>query len=164
MKYQKFIIAGFIAFILTVVSSCQSDKSTIGGYFDLDTDLKIEFRMEADINPDETGLASPLFIRMYELKAEKIIKKSDFIDIFERDREVLGADLVDMHKLKPFKPGEDRSEQFVLNQKTKYVGLYAEFLDFKESKYKLIIPVVTNNVFKNSATIRVSGNEMELTE
>ena len=164
MKYQKFIFAGFIAFVLTIVTSCQSDKSTIGGYFDLDTDLKIEFRVEADINPDEAGLASPLFIRMYELKAEKIIKKADFIDIFERDMEVLGADLVDMHKLKPFKPGEDRSEQFVLNQKTKYVGLYAEFLDFKESKYKLIIPVVTNNVFKNSATIRVSGNEMELIE
>jgi hypothetical protein len=38
--------------------------------------------------------------------------------------------------------------------------LYAEFLEFKDSKYKLIIPVVANNVFRNSVVIRVSGNEL----
>ena len=161
MKYQNIIIAGFVVLVFTLVSSCQSDKSTIGGYFNLDTDLKIEFHVEADLNPDETGVASPLFIRMYELKSEKIIKKADFIDIFERDKEILGADLVDMHKLKPFQPGESRSELFVLGKKTKFVGLYAEFLDFKESKYKIVIPVVVNNVFKNSATISISGNKLE---
>jgi type VI secretion system protein VasD len=164
MKFQQAIIIGIVTIVLTLVSSCQSDKSTIGGYLNLDTDLKIQFLVEADINPDETGLASPLFIRMYELKAEKIMKKADFIDIFEGDKEVLGADLVDMHKLKPFKPGESRSELFVLNKNTRFVGLYAEFLEFKESKFKLVIPVVTNNVFKNSATVNVSGNELILIE
>lgn len=162
MKFQQTIIIGIAAVVLTLVSSCQSDKSAIGGYFNLDTDLKIEFLVEADINPDESGIASPLFIRMYELKAEKIMEKADFIDIFERDKEVLGADLVDMHKLKHFKPGESRSELFVLNKNTKFVGLYAEFLDFKESRFKLVIPVVTNNVFKNSATVSVTGNELNL--
>jgi type VI secretion system protein VasD len=162
MKFQQAIIIGFVATILSVVSSCQSDKSTVGGFLDLDTDLKIEFLVEADINPDESGVASPLFVRMYELKAEKIMKKADFIDIFERDKEVLGADLVGMHKLKPFRPGESRSELFVLNKNTKFVGLYAEFLDFKESSFKLVIPVVTNNVFKNSATVSVTGNELNL--
>ena len=160
MKYQQIISVVFAVCALAAVVSCQSDKSTIGGYLGLDTDLKIEFLVEADINPDEMGVASPLFIRMYELKAEKIIKKADFIDIFERDKEILGADLVAMHQLKPFIPGEARSELFVLNKNTKFVGLYAEFLDFKESKYKLVIPVVTNNVFKNTATIRVTGNEL----
>lgn len=164
MKYKNIIIAGLAAFVLTILASCQSDKSAIGNFFDLDTDLKIEFLVEADINPDDTGLASPLFIRVYELNADKIIKKADFIDLFERDKEVLGADMVDMHKLKPFKPGESRSELFVLDKRTKFVALYAEFLAFKVSKYKLVIPVVTNNVFKNSATIRVTGNELKIIE
>lgn len=164
MKYRQIIILALAAFVLSLASSCQSNKSTIGGYLNLDTDLKIDFLIEADTNPDEAGLASPLFIRMYELKSEKIIKKADFIDIYERDKEVLGADLVDMHVLKHFEPGKTRSEVFVLNKKTKYVGLYAEFLEFKESKFKLVFPVVTNNVFRNSVTIRVTGNELRLIE
>ena len=64
------------------------------------------------------------------------------------------------HKLKLIKPGENRIDQFVLEPETKFVGLYAEFLNFKTAKYKVIIPVVVNNVFKNSVAIRISGNEL----
>ena len=151
-----------LSIVLILLSSCQSDKSTVGGYFDLDTDLKISFEVAADINPDGLGLASPLFIRFYELKAKKIISKADFIDLYERVKEVLGADLVISRKLKRFKPGESREEYFVLDKSTKYIALYAEFLDFKESKFRLVIPVVTNNVFRNTAVINVTGNTLAL--
>jgi len=157
--YQMYKLA-FIAAILTVLTACQSMNATVGGYLDLDTDLKIEFKVDADINPDELGKASPLFIRMYELTSNKMMKKADFIEIYERDKEVLGADMVTVHKLKHLKPGESRTEHFVLDKKTNYVALYAEFLEFKESKFKLIIPVVANNVIRNSVVIRVSGNEL----
>lgn len=149
--------------LLTVLVGCQSDKSLVGGYFNLDTDLKMEFIVEAGINPDEQGVGSPLFLRMYQLKSTSMIEKADFIDLYEQDKKTLGADLVgEVQRLNRFKPGENRIEQFVLDQKTKYVALYAEFLDFKDSQFKLVIPVVTNNVFKNSAVIRISGNEILL--
>ena len=151
-----------LSIALILLASCQSDKSTVGGYFDLDTDLKISFEVAADINPDELGSASPLFIRFYEIKAKKIMSKADFIDLYERDKEVLGADLVTSRKLKRFKPGESREEHFVLDKNTKYIALYAEFLDFKESDFSLVIPVVTNNVFRNKAVIKVTGNTLVL--
>ena len=96
------------------------------------------------------------------MKAKKIINKADFIDLYERDKEVLGADLVTSRKLKRFKPGESREEHFVLDKGTKYIALYAEFLDFKESGFRLVIPVVTNNVFRNTAIINVTGNTLIL--
>ena len=142
------------------LSACQSMNAAVGGYLGLDTDLQIEFIIDSDINPDELDVASPLFIRMYELKATKMMKRADFIELYERDKKVLGADMVAVHKLKHFKPGENRAEHFVLNKDTNYVALYGEFLEFKDSKYKLIIPVVANNVFRNSVVIRVSGNEL----
>jgi len=101
---------------------------------------------------------------MYELASDKMMKKADFIEIYERDKEVLGADMVAVHKLKRLKPGESRTEHFVLDKKTNYVALYAEFLEFKDSKYKLIIPVVANNVIRNKAVIRVSGNDLVFDE
>lgn len=158
-RYSTFLSA--LALLLSL-AACQSDKSTLGGFFDLDTDVKIQFIVDADINPDEQGTASPLFMRMYELKTQKTMKKADFIDLYEKDKKVLGADMVTKHKLKRFTPGEQRTEKFVLNKDTQYVALYAEFLNFSDSKYKLVFPVVVNNVFRNSYTIRVSGNELLL--
>lgn len=161
--FRIFKLAGIAILMITLIA-CQSMNSSVGGYFGLDTDLQIDFVVDADINPDELGKASPLFIRMYELSSKKMMKKADFIEIYERDKDVLGADLVAVHKLKRLKPGESRTEHFVLDKKTNFVALYAEFLEFKEAKYKIIIPVVANNVFRNSVTIRVSGNDLVFNE
>ena len=160
MNLQQIFSLAFVAIFLSVLTACQAVNSSVGGYFDLDTDIRIELLVDADINPDELGVASPLFIRLYELSSNKMMRRADFIEIYERDKEVLGADMIAVHKLKRLKPGENRTEHFVLDKKTNYVALYAEFLQFKESKYKLIIPVVSNNVFRDSVVIRVSGNEL----
>ena len=160
MNLQQIFSLAFVAIFLSVLTACQAVNSSVGGYFDLDTDIRIELLVDADINPDELGIASPLFIRLYELSSNKMMRRADFIEIYERDKEVLGADMIAVHKLKRLKPGENRTEHFVLDKKTNYVALYAEFLQFKESKYKLIIPVVANNVFRDSVVIRVSGNEL----
>jgi len=158
MKWFKLFKWVFFFSVLSSLTACQSTNSALGKPLGLDTDLLIDFKVDADINPDEQGRASPLFIRMYQLKAKKMMKKADFIELYERDKEMLGADLISSHKLKRFKPGESRAELFVLDKKTHYVALYAEFFNFRESRYKLIIPVVANNVFRDSVTIRVTGN------
>lgn len=146
------------------LAACASgNKSVVGGYLGLDTDVSIRFLVDSDSNPDEFGVGSPLFVRMYELKNQKMMQKADFIDLYEQDVKTIGADLVgEVHRLKHFKPGEDRLEKFVLDKETKYIALYAEFLQFKDSKFKLVIPVVANNVFINTAIIRISGNQMLL--
>ncbi len=160
MQQIRIIKATLIVLFFFSLTACQSMNGAVGSYFDFDTDLQIDYEIDSDSNPDELGKASPLHIRMYELKSNKMMKKADFIEIYERDKEVLGADMLAVHKIKHFKPGEKRSEHFVLSKGTRYVALYAEFLEFKDAKYKLIIPVVANNVVQNTVAIRVSGNEL----
>ena len=150
--------------ILPGLSSCTAINSGVGGYFGFDTDLKLTFKVDADINPDERKKPSPLFIRMYELKSTKMFNNSDFIDIYERDKEVLGADLIAKQKLKRLKPGEGREDSFVLDEKTAYVALYAEFLQYKDSIYRVVIPVVQNNVISTQATVLISGNSIKVIE
>ena len=157
------LFSAFSIILPLLLASCASNKSLVGEYFDLDTDLKIEFVVDADINPDDEGVASPLFVRLYELQSDKMIKKADFLDLYEQEKKVLGADLsAEPRRLKRFKPGENRTVNLVLDKKTLYVALYAEFMDFKEAKYKLVVPVVANNVFRNAARIRISGNRIIL--
>ncbi len=165
MKIRNFTILNFIVLTGLMLVGCASNKSVVGGYLELDTDISIEFIVDSDSNPDELDIGSPLFVRMYELKSEKMMNKAEFIDLYENDKNAIGADMVGtVHRLKRLKPGENRTEHFVLDHKTQFIALYAEFLNFQESKYKLVIPVVINNVFRNRATIRISGNNMLLNQ
>lgn len=149
--------------LLTLLVACSTGKSKVGGFFNLDTDVKIIFYVDANINPDDNGKPAPLFIRLYELKSNKMFEKADFIDLYERDEETLGGDFLSKVSLKPFTPGQDRVEKMVLSPDAQYVGLFAEFLRYKGSSYKIIFPVVSNNVFTNSAKIRISGNKITIT-
>ncbi len=147
--------------ILSSLSGCSALNTAAGTVVRGDTDLKITFKVDADINPDDNKKPSPLFVRMYELKSTKMFDKADFIDLFERDEEILGADLLAKQELKRLKPGEDRKEHFrSLNKETLFVGLYAEFLQYKGSQYKLVIPVTRRNLIANSVTVQVSGNNI----
>lgn len=154
IKTLVILLPGFL------LSSCTAVNGGVGGYLGLDTDLEIVFEVDADINPDENNKPSPLFVRMYELKTPRMFNKSDFIGLYEKDAELLGADLVASHKLKRLKPGEGRSDHFVLNKDTQYVALYAEFLKYKNAKYRLVIPVVQNNIVRTTAVIHISSNKI----
>jgi type VI secretion system protein VasD len=142
------------------VTACSSINSSVGGFFNMDTDLEIKFKVDADVNPDDDKKPSPLFVRMYQLKSKKMFKRANFIDLYEKDKDVLGADMISKQKLRRIKPGENRKEQFVLDKKTNFIGLYAEFLDFKKSSYKLIIPVVPTNVVGTSEEVLIAGNKI----
>jgi type VI secretion system protein VasD len=149
-------------FLLCFITGCTSVNSKVGGVFGLDTDLQIKFDVQSDINSDEANNPSPLFVRMYELKSEKLFNKAEFIDLYERDEAVLGADFLSKQELRRFKPGEDRVEKFVTSEETRFIALYAEFFRYKDAKFKIIFPVTANNVIRNSVTIRISDNTIEL--
>ena len=157
LRITKVVVLGLV---LLVSISCTAINTKVGGLLSLDTDLSIEFLVDADVNPDDNNIPSPLIIRMYELKSPKMFKKANFIDLFERDAEVLGADLVTKQRLKHIRPGEVRETNFVLSEETKFVGLFAEFLRYKNSEYKLVIPIAQTNVFSSSADIKLTGNKI----
>ena len=160
MKYIRPLkIFLLLSFIFTI-TACSSINSSVGGFFNMDTDLEIRFKVDADVNPDDDKKPSPLFVRMYQLKSKKMFRRANFIDLYEKDKDVLGADMISKQKLRRIKPGENRKEQFVLDKKTNFIGLYAEFLDFKKSSFKLIIPVVPTNVVGTSEEVLIAGNKL----
>ena len=150
-----------IAVILSV-SSCSSTKSSVGGLLNLDTNFVFDLKVDANINPDDNHVPSPLVIRMYELKSDKAFSKANFLDIYEKDKESLGQDLIVKHELKQLMPGQDTVSQFVLAKEALYIGLYAEFLQYKGSAFKLVIPVVKNNIVSKRAVVLVSGNTIKM--
>lgn len=147
---------------VVVTAGCSSSKSKVGGMLNLDTDLRLTFVADKTINPDDSKRPSPVFVRLYELKSPTKFNKADFIDLYERDEEVLGGDMLGKQVLKPLAPGEERMEQLVLQSGTQYVAIYAEFSQYRGSTYKVIFPVTENNIFKNKALIEISGTKLVL--
>lgn len=143
---------------------CSSLNSKVGGALSLDTDLTLKFIADADINPDDKNRPSPLFIRLYELKSTRQFERASFIDLYERDKDALGADLLAKQTLKRLQPGDTRKDKLVLNPQTRYVGLVAEFLQYQNAKFKVLIPVAAENVIASSSTVRISGNVMTVRE
>jgi type VI secretion system protein VasD len=150
-----------IALLLCGCSS-GSSKSKVGGVLNLDTDLKINFIVDSTINPDDKKRPSPVFIRLYELKSPAIFNKADFLDLYERDKEILADDFVSKLSLKALTPAVGRTDTLILKSGASYVALYAEFSQYRGSVYKLSFPVTENNVMKNEVTVKISGTEMAL--
>lgn len=145
-----------------LMSGCSSSKSRVGGALNLDTDLKLTFEIASDINPDDESRPSPVFVRFYQLKSAAAFDKADFIDIYERDMEIFGSDIVSKQVLKPLLPGSARTESFVLEPGTKIIAIYAEFSQYPGSTYKAIFPVTENNIIRNKAIINISGRTISL--
>jgi len=161
-KIKKSLVIFFIVPMLLSTAACTSLNGWVGTKLGFDTDLTLVLRVDADINPDDKRRPSPLYIRLYELKATKMLRNSDFLGLYERDKEVLGADFVAKQELKRILPGKNRMDSFVLHKETRYIALYAEFLDYKSAKYIVIAPVVANNVVSTTVTILISKNNILL--
>jgi len=151
-----------VAVASMLLLACDSMDSKVGSVLKLDTDLKVTIHVDNDVNPDEDGNASPVFLRLYELKSPALFEKADFISLYERDQEVLGKDFIARQELKRLAPGDEREQKFVLTGETQYVGLYAEFFEYEDAKYKVVFPITINNIFRNSVEIRLSGNAVIL--
>ncbi len=157
-KYLVRILAVFA--LLAPLLSCTKVNSGVVGMFNLDTDLKLILLAGKDINPDEKHSPSPLFIRLYELSSDQAFNRADFLELYEKDDALLGKDLIAKRELNRLVPGETQEDGFVLDANTRYVGLFAEFYEYKNSKYKLVFPVTPKNVVKNTVRIEVTGNQM----
>jgi type VI secretion system protein VasD len=151
-----------LAIIVLSIAGCSSSKSRVGGVLNLDTDLKLTFKVESDVNPDDNNRPSPVFVRFYQLKSSTAFDKADFIDIYERDKEILGGDIINKQTLKPLVPGENRVERLVLDSGTRAIAIYAEFSQYAGSTYKVTFPITQNNVIRNSEIVRISGRTLSL--
>lgn len=153
-----------LVFATAFIVGCSSKKSRVGSALNLDTDLTVNFIVDADINPDENKRPSPVFVRLYELKSSATFAKADFIDLYEKDAAVIGGDFLNKQVLKPLSPGVNRTDNFVLKNGAAEIGLYVEFSQYRGAIYKLNFPIVEHSISKNEITVKISGTQISVAE
>lgn len=97
----------------------------------------------ANVNPDARGRPSPVVVKFYELKSLAVFDSADFFSLFERDREVLGGELVAREEFQLI-PGGRRTFERTLQPDTRYLGVVAAFRDLERSTWRAAVPVTPN--------------------
>jgi len=149
---QYFLL--FSAFIIN--TSC----SNVASVLNLDADLELTIFAKADVNPDDSETASPVVIRLYELKDVKKFEEIEFYDLYANDKKILGKNLIDKHRLKHFVPDSKRKKMFVLNKNTKYIGLFAEFSQYKKSQFRAVVKIDPH--FDRKVDVILSGTDLKV--
>jgi type VI secretion system protein VasD len=135
------------ALILCVLASCSSVKKVVLG--EKKTELILTIKAEKDVNPDDNGRSSLVYLNLYELRTGKTFPTVSYINLLQGGPASLGVDLVSNVRLDAILPGSERQEKMVLDATTNHLGVSAELVQYENINTKVLIDIVpnkTNNV------------------
>jgi type VI secretion system protein VasD len=107
------------------------------------TVIEAKAEASAQVNPDARKRPSPVVVRVYELKSRTQFDATDFISLFERDKDVLGGDLVARDEF-VMRPGESKDIKKQPAPETKFLAVLVGFRDLEKSRSRAVIAVVPN--------------------
>jgi type VI secretion system protein VasD len=93
-----------------------------------------------NLNPNLEGRASPVVVRLFELKQTGAFKAAGFAALFDRSQEALGADLLGQQEF-ILRPGEIRRYERAGSPIAAALGLAAAFRTPEKDSWRLIVPL-----------------------
>jgi len=129
------------------------------------TVTKATLVVASDANPDSKGRASPIVVRVYQLKEEGAFTSADFFALFDKEKETLGASIVAREEYN-LRPGETRQLEMKIAPEARFVGAVAAFRDIRNAKWRVVSPApekgLTDLLRKNKVTLSVARSELKL--
>ena len=126
--------ASFSTYLLTGCSS-----PPVKSFFATKLDANVV--VAANTNPDPSGRASPIVVRVYELKAAQAFQSADFPTLFDKEANVLGNDLVARDEYE-FAPGAKTHIVRNPNPETRFIGVIAAYRSIADAKWRALYQVV----------------------
>jgi len=91
-----------------------------------------------DANPDGSGRASPVAVRIYSLRSLAAFEAADFYSLYENDAAALGADLAGKEEF-ILSPGQSSPLEKTLADDVRYLGVVAAFRDIERASWRASI-------------------------
>ena len=126
------------------------------------TPAKVTLAAAADANPDSAGRASPIVVRVYQLKEEGAFQAADYFALVDKEQDTLGASLLAREEYE-LQPKESRTLELKIAPEARFVGAIAGFRDLRNSKWKVLTPVTATAPKKlalsvGKAEVTLAGN------
>ena len=123
------------------------------------TTVKATLEVQPTVNPDSRGRPSPVVVRVYALKSLGAFNGAGFFPLFEKDKETLGAELVDSEEFQLL-PGEKRELSKEFKPEARYLGVFAAFRDTERAQWRASIAIPPQKVFP--VQIRLESNKVSI--
>jgi type VI secretion system protein VasD len=105
-----------------------------------------------DLNPDSSGRASPVVVRLYELVSPSTFQDADFFQIYDDAAGTLAADLQGTDEM-VVSPGASRTLQRELKPDTRWLGVIASYRDIDRASWRATLPVPPNETTPVTVTV-----------
>jgi len=101
--------------------------------------LKLDLAIHAggSLNPDDKGRASPVLVRLYELKTPSTFEQADYYTLESTDRTVLMQDLLARDEF-ILRPGEFRDVERKLNPDAQALGFLVGYRDLGKATWRTV--------------------------
>ena len=94
----------------------------------------------ADVNPNASGRASPVVVRVYQLRSDSAFNNALFFDLFDNDQATLGAEMCSKKELS-ISPGQIESYSEELGLDCTHIGVMAGFRDYEQATWRAVVQV-----------------------
>ncbi|MGH8229388.1 MAG: type VI secretion system lipoprotein TssJ, partial [Steroidobacteraceae bacterium] len=116
-------------------------------------------------NPDSQGRASPVVVRIYQLRGDAQFNDADFFALFDKEQATLGASLILRDERTVF-PGQRLQLPLAVSPETRFLAVAAAYRDLRASRWRAVIPVPHKSLLKLLAkrrvTVRVGKNAVSI--
>jgi type VI secretion system protein VasD len=102
--------------------------------------LDLTVTAAAGVNPDAGGRASPIAVRVYELKDDTAFRQADFFTLQDKEKAVVGDDILKRDAFM-LRPGEHHRIVRTMNVGTTSLGIIAAYRDLPNSVWRANWPV-----------------------
>ncbi len=109
----------------------------------------------ADVNPDSEGRASPVVVRIYQLRGDAEFNGADFFALYEMEQQTLGASLI-LRDERTLFPGQQVQLSLALSPDARFLGVAAAYRDIRASRWRAVVGVHEKSLLKLLAKRRVS--------
>ena len=114
--------------------------------------LTLTIKAGANQNPDPTGKAAPVAVRLYQLGAAGKFQAADVFALIDHEAATLGADDLGSEQIL-VKPGQTLPETRTLKPGTQFLGIAVLFRDIDHSTWREMAPVAASGPTKLTLTI-----------
>lgn len=101
------------------------------------TKLDLTLHASDDTNPTTRKVASPMMVRIYELKSEKTFEDADFFTLQTKDKDLLGSDLLAKDEY-ILRPGDSQIIRRKSSPDTIAIGVLAGYQDLTHSIWRVV--------------------------
>ena len=89
----------------------------------------------ADVNPDSSGRASPVVVRIYQLRGDAQFNDAGFFALYDNEQATLGSSLI-MRDERTLFPGQQVRLDLALSPDARFLGVVAAYRDMRASRWR----------------------------